>query len=62
MLSNQAAEVLAKENRIPGRSHVSWLDPLVKEIHMEKIVALSMKELQRHDQKYLDEFRNYFER
>jgi ABC-type Fe3+ transport system substrate-binding protein len=49
MLSNYAAEVLARENRIPpGRGDFSGLDPLRKKIQVEKIVALSIKELQRH--------------
>jgi len=62
MLSDQAAEVLAKENRLPGRSNVKGLDPVFKEINVEKILPLSMEELQSHYKKYLDEFRNYFER
>lgn len=62
MLSDQAAEVLAKENRLPGRSDVRGLDPVFKEINAEKILPLSMEELQSHYKKFLDEFRNYFER
>ncbi|HEX9147511.1 MAG TPA: hypothetical protein VGA09_24835, partial [Candidatus Binatia bacterium] len=62
MLSDQAAEVLAKENRLPGRSDVKGLDPVFREINAEKILPLSMEELQRNYKKYLDEFRNYFER
>ena len=35
LLSDQIAEVLAKENRLPGRSNVSGLDPAFKEINAE---------------------------
>jgi ABC-type Fe3+ transport system substrate-binding protein len=62
MLSDQAAEVLAKENRLPGRRDVRGLDPVFKEINADEILSLSMEELQSHYKKYLDEFRNYFER
>lgn len=60
MLSDTVAEVLTQENRLPGRSHVSGLDPAFKEIHADKILPLSMEEVQTSYKKYLDEFRNYF--
>ena len=60
LLSDQIAEVLAKENRLPGRSNVSGLDPAFKEINAEKVFPLSMEEVQVNYKKYLDEFRNYF--
>ena len=60
MLSETVADVLAKENRLPGRSHVSGLDPAFKEINADKIFPLSMEEVQVNYKKYLDEFRNYF--
>ena len=60
MLSDQIAEVLAKENRLPGRSNVSALDPAFKEINADKIFPLSMEEVQVNYKKYLDEFRSYF--
>jgi iron(III) transport system substrate-binding protein len=60
LLSDQVAEVLAKENRLPGRSNASGLDPVFKEINADKIFPLSMDEVQTNYRKYLDEFRNYF--
>lgn len=60
MLSDQVAEVLARENRLPGRSDAKGLDPVFKEIHADKILPLSMEEVQTNYKKYLDEFRNYF--
>lgn len=60
MLSETVADVLAKENRLPGRSNVSGLDPAFKEINADKIFPLSMEEVQVNYKKYLDEFRNYF--
>jgi len=36
------------------------LDPAFKELNAEKIMPLSMKEVQANYKKYLDEFRNYF--
>jgi iron(III) transport system substrate-binding protein len=60
MLSETVAGVLAKENRLPGRSNVSGLDPAFKEINADKIFPLSMEEVQVNYKKYLDEFRNYF--
>jgi iron(III) transport system substrate-binding protein len=60
MLSETVADVLAKENRLPGRSNVSGLDPAFKEINAEKIFPLSMEEVQINYKKYLEEFRNYF--
>lgn len=60
MLSDQVAEVLAKENRLPGRSNAKGLDPVFREINADKIMPLSMEEVQTNYKKYLDEFRNYF--
>ena len=60
MLSEQVAELLAKEQRLPGRSNTVGLDPAFKEINAEKILPLSMEEVQANYKKYLDEFRNYF--
>ena len=60
MLSEPVAELLAKEQRLPGRSNVSTLDPVFREINAEKILPLPMEELQASYKKYLDEFRNYF--
>jgi iron(III) transport system substrate-binding protein len=60
MLSDQVAELLAREQRLPGRSNVSGLDPAFKEINAEKILPLSMEEVQVNYKKYLDDFRNYF--
>lgn len=48
MLSNQAAAVLAKGNRIIGCGDVNGLEPLFKEIRVEEIVPLSMEESQNH--------------
>lgn len=60
LLSDQVAELLAKEQRLPGRSDVSGLDPAFREINAEKIMPLSMEEVQVNYKKHLDEFRNYF--
>lgn len=60
MLSEPVAELLAKEQRLPGRSNAAGLDPAFKEINAEKILPLPMEELQASYRKYLDEFRNYF--
>lgn len=60
MLSEQVAELLAKEQRLPGRGNATGLDPAFKEINAEKIMPLSMEEVQANYRKYLDEFRNYF--
>mgnify|MGYP001229596304 CR=1 FL=1 len=60
MLSDQVAELLAREQRLPGRSNVSGLDPAFKEINAEKILPLAMEEVQVNYKKYLDDFRNYF--
>jgi iron(III) transport system substrate-binding protein len=60
MLSEPVAELLAKEQRLPGRGSVSALDPVFKEINAEKILPLSMEELQLNYKRHLDEFRNYF--
>jgi iron(III) transport system substrate-binding protein len=60
MLSEQVAELLAKEQRLPGRSNATGLDPAFKEINAEKILPLSMEEVQANYRKYLEEFRSYF--
>ena len=60
LLSDQVAELLAKEQRLPGRSDVSGLDPAFREINAERIMPLSMEEVQVNYKKHLDEFRNYF--
>jgi len=60
MLSEQVAELLAKEQRLPGRGNTTGLDPVFKEINAEKILALSMEEVQANYRKYLEEFRSYF--
>jgi len=60
MLSEPVAELLAKEQRLPGRANVTGLDPAFKEINAEKIMPLSMEEVQLNYKKFLDEFRNYF--
>jgi hypothetical protein len=60
LLSDQVAEVLARENRLPARSDAKGLDPVFKEINADKILPLSMEEVQTNYKKYLDEFRNYF--
>ncbi len=46
MLSDQAVEILAKENRLSGRGDVKDLDPVFGEINAEKILSLSIEELQ----------------
>jgi ABC-type Fe3+ transport system substrate-binding protein len=60
MLSDAVAELLAREQRLPGRSAVAALDPAFKEINADKIFPLSMEEVQANYKKHLDEFRNYF--
>jgi len=60
MLSDAVAELLAREQRLPGRSAVSALDPAFKEINADKIFPLSMEEVQANYKTHLDEFRNYF--
>jgi iron(III) transport system substrate-binding protein len=60
MLSEPVAELLAKEQRLPGRNNVTNLDPAFREINAEKIFPLSMEEVQRNYKRYLDEFRGYF--
>jgi iron(III) transport system substrate-binding protein len=60
MLSEPAAEVLAKEQRLPGRSRVKGLDPAYREINEEKILPLSMEEVMANYRKLLDDFRGYF--
>ena len=60
MLSEPVAELLAREQRLPGRSNAATLDPAFKEINAEKILPLPMEELQAGYKKYLDEFRSYF--
>ena len=60
MLSEQVAELLAKEQRLPGRSNAINLDPAFKEINADKIFPLSMEEVQKNYKRYLDEFRGYF--
>ena len=51
---------IAREQRLPGHSNVSGLDPAFKEINAETIIPLSLEEVQANYKKYLDEFRNYF--
>jgi hypothetical protein len=46
MLSEQVAELLAKEQRLPGRGNATGLDPPFKEINAENILPLSMEEVQ----------------
>jgi hypothetical protein len=60
MLSEAVAELLAKEQRLPGRSNAVNLDPAFREINAEKIFPLSMEEVQKNYKRYLDEFRGYF--
>ncbi|MGZ9215391.1 MAG: ABC transporter substrate-binding protein, partial [Candidatus Binatia bacterium] len=60
MLSEQVAELLAKEQRLPGRSNAAGLDPAFKEINAEKILPLSIEEVQANFRKYLEEYRTYF--
>ena len=60
MLSEQVAELLAKEQRLPGRSNAAGLDPVFKEINAEKILPLSIEEVQANFRKYLEEYRSYF--
>ena len=60
MLSEQIAELLAKEQRLPGRSNAAGLDPAFKEINAEKILPLSIEEVQANFRKYLEEYRTYF--
>ena len=42
------------------RERKQGLGPAFKEINAEKILPLSMEEVQANYRKYLDEFRNYF--
>jgi len=60
MLSEQVAELLAKEQRLPGRSNAAGLDPAFKEINAEKILPLPIEEVQANFRKYLEEYRTYF--
>jgi len=60
MLSESVADLLAKEQRLPGRGNVTGLDPAFKEINAERIMPLSMEEVQMNYRKFLEEFRNYF--
>lgn len=60
MLSEPVAELLAREQRLPGRSNVTTLDPALREINAEKILPVSMEELQANYKKHLEDFRNYF--
>ena len=60
MLSEQIAELLAKEQRLPGRSNAAGLDAAFKEINAEKILPLSIEEVQANFRKYLEEYRTYF--
>lgn len=60
MLSDTVAELLVKEQRLPGRSNVPGLDPAFKEINADKIFPLSMEEVQANYKQHLDEFRSYF--
>ena len=60
LLSEQVAELLAKEQRLPGRSNAAGLDPAFKEINAEKILPLSIEEVQANFRKYLEEYRTYF--
>lgn len=60
MLSEPVAELLAKEQRLPGRSNVATLDPALKEISAERVLQLPMDELQVSYKKLLEDFRNYF--
>ena len=50
----------AKEQRLPGRSNAAGLDPAFKEINAEKILPLSIEEVQANFRKYLEEYRTYF--
>ncbi len=58
--TEQVAELLAKEQRLPGRSNAAGLDPAFKEINAEKILPLSIEEVQANFRKYLEEYRTYF--
>ena len=60
LLSEQVAELLAKDQRLPGRTNASGLDPAFKEINAEKILPLSIEEVQANFRKYLEEYRTYF--
>jgi hypothetical protein len=45
---------------LPGRSNAAGLDPAFKEINAEKILPLSIEEVQANFRKYLEEYRTYF--
>jgi ABC-type Fe3+ transport system substrate-binding protein len=59
-LSEPAAQIMARENRLPGRRGVPGLDPAFKEIDVDKIIPLSMEELRANYKKHLEEYRSFF--
>jgi iron(III) transport system substrate-binding protein len=59
-LSEAAAQIMAKEDRLPGRRGVPGLDPAFKEIDVDRIVPLTMEELRANYKKHLEEYRSFF--
>ena len=61
-LSEPIASLMAKHDRIPSRSGIEGVDPVYKEIDVDKILPLSVEELRVNYKKHLEEFRSYFGR
>jgi ABC-type Fe3+ transport system substrate-binding protein len=61
-LSEPIASLMAKHDRIPSRSGSEGVDPVYKEIDVDKILPLSVEELRANYKNHLEEFRSYFGR
>ncbi|HZD40685.1 MAG TPA: extracellular solute-binding protein [Terriglobales bacterium] len=59
-LSEEVAQIMAKDDRIPARTGVKGLDPAYSEIPVDKILPLPMEELLANYKKHLREFRSFF--
>jgi iron(III) transport system substrate-binding protein len=59
-LSEEVAQIMAKDDRIPARSGVKGLDPAYSQIPVDKILPMPMEELLSNYKKHLQEFRSFF--
>jgi len=59
-LSEEVAQIMAKDDRIPARSGVKGLDPAYSEISVDKILPMPMEELMQNYKNHLQEFRRFF--
>lgn len=59
-LSEEVAQIMAKDDRIPARSGVKGLDRAYSEIPVDKILPMPMEELMQNYKRHLQEFRSFF--